>query len=133
MLTRATAAVEAHEAQPPEKHEFSIKTAKPNDLFRTVLASRVLDPSDRVPARVSQEGFTIVAAGSETTGRVLTTAFFYILASQDRVLPRLQEELNKAMPNPNDRPSLQELENLTWLVGLHSAVPSRRPVARACV
>ena len=54
---------------------------------------------------------------------MMTTACYYILSNKDRVLPRLDEELKEAIPNPDARPDLKVVENLPWLVSLSLLVP----------
>ena len=65
--------------------------------------------------------FVIIAAGSETAGRTLTVATYFIL-SNPRVLSTLTIELRYAMPLPYDKPKLKELEQLPWLVSQPLAV-----------
>ena len=65
--------------------------------------------------RLAQEGFVMLAAGGETTSRVLSTAFFHIL-SNPHVLRRLQEELMAVIPDATRLPSVKVLEDLIYLV-----------------
>lgn len=65
--------------------------------------------------RIAQEGFLIMAAGGETTARVLTTATFHLLTNKD-ALTRLKNELETIMPEPDSKVELKVLEQLTWLV-----------------
>ena len=116
MEVLAKAATQSHNAGHRKKRSSIIGNDKGHDLFSTILASDTLDPSDKKAARVAQEGFTSIVAGSETTGRILTTAAYYLLACRDRVLPRLQQELRLVMSNPDSQASLKDLENLPWLV-----------------
>lgn len=60
-----------------------------------------------------------MVAGGETTARILTLAFFYILANAS-VLVRLQEEIDTAVPDVGKAPALKSLENLPFLVGRRS-------------
>jgi cytochrome P450 len=90
------------------------KTQRPN-IFHNILSNKGLDADEKHFKRIAQEGFVAIAAGSETTGRALTTATFYVLANKDRVLPRLLEELYQVMPSPGDRPSFYQLQRLPWL------------------
>ncbi|KAI1819103.1 cytochrome P450 [Xylaria intraflava] len=112
LLKQAEQAVKDY-ADPINGHEKESQGA--HNLFRTVLSSKVLDPSDKRATRMAQEAFTVIAAGSETSGRILSTATFFIIAHQDRVLPRLLEELKSVMPERSSRPSIHELESLPWL------------------
>ncbi|KAI1436831.1 cytochrome P450 [Xylaria sp. CBS 124048] len=120
-----------------EKDQSASQTSESTSrhLFMAVLSSKVLDPSDKRAERMAQEAFTVLAAGSETTGRILTTATYFILANRDHVLPRLLEELESLMPDQSSRPSIHELEALPWLSAIiketlrvTSLITSRIPV-----
>jgi len=52
----------------------------------------------------------------ETTARVLTTPKFYTLAHKERILPKLKQELEAAMPDPCMKLDLRTAEQLPWLV-----------------
>ena len=67
--------------------------------------------------RLAQEGFVMIAAGGETTSRVLSVAFFHII-SNPRVLRRLQEEITTVIPDATILPSAKTLEELIYLVTL---------------
>ena len=58
----------------------------------------------------------MIAAGGETTARVLATATFHLLANQNSVLVKLKNELVTVMEDPNTRPDMRTLEKLPWLV-----------------
>ncbi|KAH7305262.1 putative flavonoid 3-hydroxylase [Stachybotrys elegans] len=86
-----------------------------DNIFESILTNRALGKHEKHHKRMAQEGFVAIAAGGETTGRVLTTITFYILENKEHILPRLREELVTLMPDPEDRPSVSELKNLPWL------------------
>ena len=67
--------------------------------------------------RLAQEGLVMIAAGGETTSRVLSMAFFHII-SNPHVLRRLQEELTAVIPDATVLPSAKVLEKLIYLVTL---------------
>ena len=87
----------------------------PTNIFRSILYSS-LPSAEKRRDRMAQEGFVIIAAGGETTGRVLTTATFHLLANRTTALLRLQQELAEVMEDPSYRPDLRTLEQLPWLV-----------------
>ena len=93
------------------------KDSRRLDIFRTILASK-LPEAEKQQERMAQEGFVVIAAGGETTSRVLTNATYYVLANKQSVLPRLQEELNSIMPTKGTKPDLDSLEELQWLTAI---------------
>lgn len=66
---------------------------------------------------MADEAFTLIAAGGETTARIICLALFYVLADKDSIMPHLMEELVSVMPEKTMNPRLKDLENLSWLVG----------------
>lgn len=98
---------------------------KKQTIFSHMLTSKVLDPSDKVVDRMAQEGFSVISAGAETTGRVLTVATFCLLESRDFFLQKLQEELASNIPEAVARPSLKDLENLPWLASIDAPYISK--------
>jgi cytochrome P450 len=85
-------------------------------LYKTILSFSGLDERDKQPERISQEGFVLLIAGSDTTARVLANGVFFILSNRTTILHRLQNELVQVMPEPDTKASWQELEQLPWLV-----------------
>ncbi|KAJ0412970.1 cytochrome P450 [Aspergillus carlsbadensis] len=82
------------------------------------IAHRLGDPAlpveERSIARQEEESLIVLAAGTETTGRVLSLAAYYIY--QDRaVLDRLRGEVKTVLPTPTSTCSLSELEQLPYL------------------
>lgn len=86
------------------------------NIFRTILANPTLPDAEKDYDRISHEGVVAIAAGGETTGRALATATFFILEARETVLPRLMQELETVMPEPDMRPSIRNLERLPLLV-----------------
>lgn len=98
-----------------EKSVFRPNT-KQGSVFEALLNNPALSAKEKEAERISQEAFVILAAGGETTSRVLTNATYYILADQESLLASLQAELLQVMPQTSDIPSLVELEKLPLLV-----------------
>jgi cytochrome P450 len=96
-----------------ESSQFSI--VHRHNIFQTILKSS-LPPQEKTPKRLGQEGFVAIAAGGETCGRMMTNALYHILANKDRVMPILAKELAEAMPTPDVRPDLKDLERMPYLV-----------------
>lgn len=65
--------------------------------------------------RLSDEGFALVIAGSETTARSLSVGIFALL-SDERMRSKLREELRTIMPTPESCPTWNQLEQLPYLV-----------------
>lgn len=91
------------------------------ELFHIINES-ALPPSEKTLKRIAQEGFALIAAGGETTARILTIATFHILANPP-VLTRLQNELKVSMVDPMELPNLGVLRELPWLVGTYHTHP----------
>lgn len=66
--------------------------------------------------RLTDEGFAMAIAGTETTARSLSVGAFYIYTNE-RVKTKLREELRTIMPTPESCPSWNELEKLPYLSG----------------
>jgi hypothetical protein len=83
------------------------------------IAHRLGDPAlpveERSIARQEEESLIVLAAGTETTGRVLSLAAYYIYQDQN-VLRRLREEVQAVLPTPASTCALSELEQLPYLV-----------------
>ncbi|GAD93895.1 benzoate 4-monooxygenase cytochrome P450, putative [Paecilomyces variotii No. 5] len=73
-----------------------------------------LPPEERSIDRLQDEGQILLAAGSETTAKTLTTIAFYLLSNK-ALLSKLREELKKVMPTPLSTASWTELEHLPYL------------------
>jgi hypothetical protein len=92
------------------------------DSSKAVIASTLLDPT--IPAkergidRLMDEGTTLIFAGTETTARALSVAFFYLLSNQE-VMQRLRSEIGSlpvSSTNQDGQHSLYQLESLPYLV-----------------
>ncbi|KAL3441784.1 cytochrome P450 [Aspergillus insuetus] len=96
----------------------SRETEKGAQNITRTIAHRLGDPAlpaeERSIARQEEESLIVLAAGTETTGRVLSLAAYYIY--QDRaVLQRLREEVQTVLPTPTSTCALSELEQLPYL------------------
>jgi cytochrome P450 len=85
------------------------------DVWTTILSSK-LGQEEKEAVRMADETFTLIAAGDETTARVICLALFYVLADKDSIMPRLMEELVSVMPEKTTKSKLRALERLPWLV-----------------
>jgi cytochrome P450 len=82
-------------------------------IFHSLLASD-LPTTDLTPQRLVGEGQTIVAAGTLTTAHYLKTTMYYLLINP-KILSRLRNELEEAIPNAADLPPFKNLDLLTYL------------------
>ncbi|OQE14875.1 hypothetical protein PENSTE_c032G03956 [Penicillium steckii] len=83
--------------------------------------------------RLTDEGFAMAIAGTETTARSLSIGAFH-LYTDDRVRAKLREELQSVMPTSDSCPSWKQLEQLPYLSGvvyesmrLSTGIASRSP------
>ncbi|KAJ5165325.1 uncharacterized protein N7500_007155 [Penicillium coprophilum] len=75
-------------------------------------------PQDmRDVVRLSNEGFSLIIGGTETTARSLSIAAFYLLQNKS-IKTKLREELRTVMPTPESRPTWRQLEQLPYLSAL---------------
>jgi cytochrome P450 len=85
-------------------------------LFHALLQSD-LPPEEKAATRLSQEVFTVIAAGGETTAKNLTTVTFHLL-NNPKMLQKLRDELNRL--DPDGTASLKDYEAMPYLVRLVS-------------
>ncbi|GLI81039.1 hypothetical protein PoHVEF18_009408 [Penicillium ochrochloron] len=82
---------------------------------------------------LTDEGFSLVIGGTETTARSLSLGMYHLL-SDPHLLNKLREELRSVMPTPESKPTWNELEQLPYLMGvvletlrLSTGIASRSP------
>lgn len=63
---------------------------------------------------LTDNAFVLVAAGGDTSARLLTNLAYHVLANEN-ILKRLKGELNRAIPNAAILPAWRELEELPYL------------------
>ncbi|KAJ5401161.1 hypothetical protein N7465_011650 [Penicillium sp. CMV-2018d] len=83
-------------------------------LFHALLDSK-LPPEEKAPGRLSQEVFTVISAGGETTAKNLTTITFHLLNNPDK-LQRLRDELSRL--DPDGTATLVEYETMPYLTSV---------------
>jgi cytochrome P450 len=86
----------------------------PRTIFHSLLNSD-LPASDKTVERLRQEGQLVVGAGSDTVANTLAVTTFHILDNPEK-LAKLVEELEKAIPDPNEPAKLSVVEQLPYLV-----------------
>lgn len=69
----------------------------------------------RSAENLTDEGFSLVIGGTETTARSLSLGMYHLL-SEPHLLKKLREELRSVMPTPESKPTWNELEQLQYLV-----------------
>lgn len=87
----------------------------PHENMFAALADPAQPAEERTLGRLEDEGFVVLAAGTETTAYSLSVTMFYLLDNPD-IRTKLLDELRAVMPDPNQCPPLSVLENLPWLV-----------------
>ena len=97
-----------------EREGFMLDPESAPTVFESILSSKLpLKEKDR--ARMGEEAFDVITAGSDTISRVLSIATFHLLDNPDALL-RLREELTMAMPNAHMHIEVAVLKSLPWLV-----------------
>jgi cytochrome P450 len=78
------------------------------------LLSGDLPPAEKSLDRLVDEGINMVAAGTLTTAHFLKTTSYHLLANP-ALLAKLKSELITAIPNPEELPSLRDVEAMPYL------------------
>ena len=84
-------------------------------IYEAIIASN-LAHHDKIPDRLAQEAFTLLAGGSATTARVLTYLTVHLAVNPDIRL-RLVAQLEDLSLGLSESRSLEDLERLPYLVG----------------
>ena len=129
MENEAAKAVESYEES--TIHEKSVEDEKPEqkaNFLQTVLDSG-LPPQEKRRQRISQEAFSIIAAGGETVARTLTIATYHILTNTS-ILEKLRTELRTMQNDPWAPMEVRKLEHLPYLVSAYLLVTLM--FARSC-
>ncbi|CAG8204690.1 unnamed protein product [Penicillium olsonii] len=95
------------------KSIHSPTTNPPRTIYEAMTDASVT-PEEKTMERLRDDGLIMLAAGTETTARVLTMGAFYIYRDEV-VLRALREELVGAMPTPDTKLSWTQLEKLPYL------------------
>ncbi|KAE8154551.1 cytochrome P450 [Aspergillus avenaceus] len=91
------------------------KSFEKKNVFNALLDSD-LPPQELTLPRLQQEAITVIGAGFDTTRYALSVASFHIINTPG-IYKRLRDELEAAIPDPSNIPSLTELEKLPYLTG----------------
>lgn len=87
-------------------------------IFHEILNSS-LPPEEKKLERLSQEGQTVIGAGTETTAWALSVTTFHIL-SNPSIRQKLLEELKPLFYSTDAKPTFNQLEQLPYLGGVIS-------------
>lgn len=96
-----------------ENPQLESKDSRRKTVFKALLESD-LPPQELSPLRLQHEATTIIGAGVETTRWALSVGCFHIL-NTPAIFQRLRKELEEAIPDPDEMPSLEKLEQLPYL------------------
>lgn len=83
-------------------------------IFHHIMEGELPD-DEKTVARLTDEGFVVVAAGGETTARVLSALMFFLLSSPEWLV-KVHDELDSVMYDPQILTTWQKLEGLPCLV-----------------
>jgi cytochrome P450 len=100
-----------------KKHEQEgghYKSLSHPTVFHDILDSD-LPAQEKTAERLWQEAQVLCIAGTGTTAWTLSVIMFYLLADP-KVLQKLRDELEKAVPDPAAPTATKELEKLPYLV-----------------
>ncbi len=93
------------------------KSSSQTTIFHTLLESN-LPPSEKTTTRLTDEGVTVLGAGSHTVAWTLTVGTFHILSTPS-ILSKLKEELSTIKRNGETLASvLTQLEKLPYLTAV---------------
>ncbi|KAL8884873.1 MAG: hypothetical protein Q9192_006755 [Flavoplaca navasiana] len=93
-------------------------------IFHDLFTNDSLIPEEKTPERLAAEGFSIVAAGSQTVAHTLAVISYHLIANPE-ILKKLQDELAGVMPPDDSTPKWSRLEQLPYLVGTLCSVTQR--------
>ncbi|KAJ5317857.1 hypothetical protein N7508_002365 [Penicillium antarcticum] len=106
--------------------------SKPRPIMEIITGSDMPEHLRQLEG-LSNDGFSLVLGGTETTARALTIAAFRLI-SNENMRKKLREELRTVMPTPDSRPTWSQLEQLPYLSGvvsealrLSTGIASRSP------
>lgn len=99
---------------PDELRADKTKPSQPPTIYEEILSSKLLS-GEKSLKRMSEEGVLIINAGSDTVRRALISATFHLL-DNPVALQSLKKELIGVMPDASVTPSLNDLEQLPFLV-----------------
>lgn len=114
--TISSLAMEVLNAKPPKA---------PHENMFAALADHSLPAEERTLGRLEDEGFVVLAAGTETTAYSLSVTLFYLLDNPE-ILSKLFNDIKTVFPDPTQCPPLAVLENLPLLVRLSGMAKYQR-------
>lgn len=85
------------------------------DTIYDRLINEAVPREERTLGRIHDESSLVLAAGTETTGRILTVAMYYLSKDQS-ILRKLRAELKTVLPSPTSSVTWVQLEQLPYLV-----------------
>ncbi|KAI9928681.1 hypothetical protein ASPWEDRAFT_180261 [Aspergillus wentii DTO 134E9] len=106
----------ANRAEATMKGDFGESAGGMRTIFDSLLDKSVPE-SERAIARVRDEAMTVLAAGTETTARVLAVGTFHLYRDREMMI-WLREEVRQVMPEPTSSVPLSQLEKLPYLTAV---------------
>lgn len=98
------------------KHPETLQDAPHPTIYHELLRE---DGRHKIPSMASlrDEAFLLVAAGTDTVINAATVGAINIIANK-AIYDRLQAELRELLPNLEEHPRYEVLENIPYLVGM---------------
>ncbi|KAH8688960.1 cytochrome P450 [Talaromyces proteolyticus] len=94
-----------------------VTSNKQRETIFDALLDPSLPPSEKTVERLTEEGFILLGAGSETTANTMALAAYH-LTKNKLVLEKLRAELKQVMPSPKSSPCWSDLEQLPYLTAV---------------
>jgi cytochrome P450 len=98
-----------------EDHKIEPKIDANSNIITFMFDCPSLSPKDKSVWRLALEMRTLVGAGTETTGNMLSATTFYLLSNPDKA-KRLREEIQAAQRKSKTPLMYQDLQQLPYLV-----------------
>jgi cytochrome P450 len=102
-----------------EKASQKLKGSRSSIAGHETIYDKLVQPSipaeERSIQRIQDESSLVLAAGTETTSRIITIAMFY-LSTNKPMLDTLRAELKRVLPTPTSSTTWVQLEKLPYLV-----------------
>ncbi|KAJ5875447.1 uncharacterized protein N7473_012794 [Penicillium subrubescens] len=104
-----------------EKASQTLKGSRSSIAGHETIYDKLVQPSipaeERSIQRIQDESSLVLAAGTETTSRIITIAMFY-LSTNKPMLDTLRAELKRVLPTPTSSTTWVQLEKLPYLTGV---------------
>lgn len=95
------------------RNEVSENEKTRDSIVRSLLNSD-LPPMDKSTFRLTNEAFTLVAAGGDTTGSTISMLLYFLTTNPSK-LARLRNDLEPLFSHPSNKPTWSQLEEVPYM------------------